>query len=128
MKIARVVLFFCGAGALSLGLIGCAAKPVPQRAAGVAVASDDSANVTIFGSPQVHALTASMQLAQSDWRNDSLSIRSPRTAYEQAAWPDITRPSLGQTRRVIFSNQANSVTYFRAEGVSVRGGREYVLP
>ncbi len=128
MKIARVVLSFCGAGALSLGLIGCAAKPVPQRAAGVAVASDDSANVTIFGSQQVHALIAGQQLVQSDWRDASLNIRTARTAYEQAAWPDIMRPSLGQTRRVIFSNQPNSVTYFRAEGVSVRGGREYVLP
>ncbi len=128
MKNARVVLSFCGAAALSLGLIGCVAKPVPQRAAGVAVTAEAGSNAVVFMSPELLAAAGSREIAQSDWRDASMNIREVRTAYEQAAWPDISRPSLGRSRRVIFSTQPNGVTYFRAEGVSVRGGREYMLP
>lgn len=128
MKTARVVLSLCGAITVTMGLIGCAAKPVPQRAAGVFVAAGDADSALVFGTQQLHTLAGSSQIAQNDWRDESLNIRPVRTAYEQAAWPDITRPSLARGRRVIFSSQSNSVTYFRTEGVSIRSGREYVLP
>lgn len=128
MKNARVVLSLCSAGALSLGLIGCAAKPVAQRAAGPQVASEETSNSVVFGSADMLAMTGGRQIAQSDWRDESMNIRSLRSAYEQAAWPDIARPSLARARRATFSSQSNSITYFRAEGVTVRNGREYVLP
>lgn len=124
----KVVLSLSGVAALSAVLIGCTAKPVPQRSAGAWVGDEGASSAVVFASPDVIAASGSRQIAQSDWRDDSLNIRPVQSAYDQAAWPDARRPSLDRPRRIYFYNQSNTYTYFRAEGVRVQSERGYLFP
>jgi hypothetical protein len=126
MSIARLVLSFGSVVAVSFSVLGCAARPVPQREVGLAAGDGGASAAVVFATPELLAAAGPREIAQSDWRDDSLNIRPVRTAYEQAAWPDVNRPAFDRSRRVIFSSQSNSVTYFRVQ--SDRRQQGYVLP
>jgi hypothetical protein len=111
-------------------MAGCAA-PVPRYSQGLWVGDQGHANEVVFDGERVIAAreASGVQVALAPWRDASLSIRGPESAYEQAAWPDRRRPTLDRPGRVWFTNQTNSFVYFRQEGVQFRSDRSvYWVP
>lgn len=120
----RAVVWAGAAVALSSGLVGCVQRgPVPQYARGpvatsfshVASHAGVASDAAIFG-----GVLNEPQGQQLAWRDESLNPRPIETAYEQAAWPGPSRPTLDRPGRIYLGTRSEQVLYFRQEGYQYR--------
>jgi hypothetical protein len=114
----------CGpvCGLLLCALLAGCGSAIPRHAAGVWVGDQGSGSEVVFDAPLVlaardRAREEGRTLASADtfWKDRSLSIRPLESAYDQAAWPSPTRPSLDQPRRIYFNQRTDTFLFFRQE-------------
>jgi hypothetical protein len=121
----RIMLRTC-----ALLICACAAgcsSTIPQRTSRATIES--AASEVVFESQAVRD-ARDTQFALSDvgtpaWRDASLSIRAPESAYDQAAWAAPRRPRLDRPGRVHLRSQSDSYIYFRAEGYRFQSDRAW---
>ncbi|MDX2131118.1 MAG: hypothetical protein SFY69_03585 [Planctomycetota bacterium] len=89
-------------------LAGCSTS-VPIRSQGVRLAGQGESEALVFP-----AFGGAAEGAEFARRDDALAIRDVRTAFEESAWPEPSRPSLDRARYLhLWDHHADVVLYFR---------------
>ncbi len=110
-------------------MAGCAAE-VQRYSPGLFVGDQGHSNQVVFDGAEVLAARESnpTEVAVAPWRDESLAIRPARSAYDEAAWPEVQRPSLNRPGRLYLRSNSDTILYFRQEGVQFRSQRSYWTP
>lgn len=102
------------AAALALSLLSGCQTPVPRHNTGVFAGNAGASASVVFAGPEV--LAAGVNPGPESSRNDArLAIRDPESAYEQAAFADVTRPNLFRPYYLRVRVYNDEQIYFRPE-------------
>lgn len=103
--------------ALVLGLGGCASE-VRYRSSGPVVGEGGSAAELVFPGPEVTAVVAAtgsgVAWPEFSRRDPALNARGGGSPYPLDSWPEASRASLDDARRITLPSSASSVVYFRS--------------
>lgn len=99
----------CCLGALALS--GCQSRSVVAHQRGPLVGWQGGTSEAVFHGPEIVAMGVVTGEERSR-RDDDLALRPPESAYDQAAWADVRRPSILLPWRVQFETSPTNRVFF----------------